>query len=319
MVPTVRKAQMREFRAAWAPLFAKHAVTLVTVWDADSPAAINLDVILPDGDHVAADFAALSRVQADMIAGRLLCSRTDACRNLGFAYAAHANPDVVLTMDDDVRPIPLEHFPDPIKKHLDTLARRVPTSWMNTAHLDAPYLRGFPYRVRVESPVMLSHGVWTGTPDFDGETQLSLEASPGGVPYTLPYYVGPIPKGVYAPICGMALAFNRDALPYVYFAPMGPDSGYPDLHRFADIFMGVRLAEVFAAKGWAIYTGASTILHSRASDARKNFEQEKLGRRWIEEYSAGQVSSDAGVYWSAYDEKAERYARMVRGILNENK
>lgn len=306
VVPTIRPESHAKFVAAWGELFRRHDVTLVTVWDGEIPL-----VQVGGGQKVTAADLGLQPKHS-----HLFCRFTDACRNLGFVAAAQLDPDVVITADDDVYPIPEQHFPDPIQAHLDTLEKRVPVSWLNTAHQGAEYLRGVPYGVRGENRVMLSHGVWTGTPDFDGETQLRLEASRAGVPYTLPYYVGPIPRGIYAAISGMWVAVNREALPLLYFAPMGVDSGYPNLHRFADIFMGCAIRAAFDVRQWAMYTGASAILHSRASDAAKNFEQEKLGRKWLEEiHCERDVSEENARYWRQYADKREEYRALVWGIL----
>jgi reversibly glycosylated polypeptide/UDP-arabinopyranose mutase len=201
---------------------------------------------------------------------------------------------------------------------------------MNTAHQDSEYLRGVPYNIREEAPVMLSHGVWIGTPDFDGETQLRLEKE-GGIPKALPYYVGPIPKGVLAPICGMNVMIRKEALPYFYFAPMGPDSGVEGLNRFADIWMGIFLKREFDKLGWACYTGGSVIHHTRASDARKNREQEKLGREWneiiglpssvkeddfVKAYNSVDYKSHGLMreYLISYESKRARYADLIRSI-----
>jgi reversibly glycosylated polypeptide/UDP-arabinopyranose mutase len=261
-----------------------------------------------------------------------------------------------LTLDDDVTPIGKS---DPIQEHLDVLQKKVPLGWMNTAHGDSSYLRGVPYGIRKEAPVMLSHGVWVGIPDFDGETQLELEAKtgdipytkpdgtptkgPAGIPYSLPYYVGPIPIGVLFPLCGMNVMVRRQALPYLYFAPMGPDTKIvqerevdqtsggthtftiPLLNRFADIWMGISLKKQFDRLGWACYTGGATILHTRASDAKKNFEQEKLGREWNEDadkYIDNVPDNAQGTkseYFSVYHNKKVQFATLIENILFRHK
>lgn len=310
VVPSIRPECHAKFVNEWRPLFDKHKVTLVTVWDGETPhvAERRPDDEIPHPAHVPFD-----PKDAD-----LFVRFSDACRNLGFVAAAHLKPDFVLTLDDDCYPPPPGlRLPDPIQAHLDALAKRVPLGWMNTAHQDAPYLRGAPYGVRDEAPVMLSHGVWVGTPDFDGETQLRLEAA-GGVPNQLPYFVGPIPRTVLFPLCGMNVMVKAEALPHLYYAPMGADSGYPDLHRFADIFMGVSLKREFDCLGWACYTGASTVFHSRASDATKNYQQEQTGRKWMECVFDGQgVWQDERCerYWASYNEKRLRYRDLIAKTL----
>lgn len=353
VVPTCRPEQIAKFRAAWAPLFKKHAVTLVTVVDGDVP-------------EVAVDYAedpapydrtrrAWNAIDANQ---DLICRRTDAIRNAGFFVAAALGATHVLTLDDDVAPRPnwgpnRNRLDDPIRAHLDVLDKRVPLGWMNTAQGNSPYLRGFPYGIREEAPVMLSHGVWDGVPDFDGEAQLALEKCPHcngtgldavdiygacegcrgtckqSLPHTLPYYVGPVPRGVLFPLCGMNVMVRAEALPHLYFAPMGPGTGVEGLHRFADIFMGCFLKREFDRLGWAFYTGGATVLHTRASDARKNVEQEKLGRAWLEQLGGGRNFADRvsvwdgppygmdqmGRYFKSYADKRARFADLITGLL----
>lgn len=364
---------MEAFVKAWRPLFEKHYATLVTVWDGEEPEIHvrkypkNVD----DGRRPYCEYS--TQGQSHVLSSGwlslhrdLFCRRTDGCRNIGFAYAAKfLDFDRVLTFDDDVHPAEFNTTPqwwkgvtDPIQEHLDALDRRVPLSWMNTAHDTDLYLRGVPYGVRDEAPVMLSHGVWVGTPDFDGETQLLLEAAdkwecgcgcttvvpgsddnpikcaacgrpareggrPNRVPHSLPYYVGPIPRGVNFPLCGMNVMVKRDALPYLYYAPMGADSGFPDLHRFADIFMGVFLKREFDRLGWGVVTGYSTVHHTRASDAKKNYEQEKLGREWMEHMTSfanegfsPDLSFEMYDYMASYADKRTKYADLIRSLLN---
>ncbi len=360
VVPTIRPDNHASFVKAWTPLFEKHGVTLVTVWDGDEP-KVQVGGATWRPDQL---FSPSSSVPVPCSWGNirdLFCRRTDACRNLGFVAACLLHPTHVLTLDDDVVPLGTGTFQglgavereraffdrvDPIQSHLDALDRRVPLGWMNTAHDTDLYLRGVPYGIRDEAPVMLSHGVWVGTPDFDGETQLRLEvgnrtlntsAGPKvltAVPHSLPYYVGPVPRGVLWSCCGMNVMVRAEALPYLYFAPMGVDSGVPNLHRFADIFMGAFLKRKFDELGWACVTGYSTIHHTRASDAAKNFEQEKLGREWMERMSTwswishktwesapenpahgtDQVEWD---YFRSYAAKRARYETLVKSLLEK--
>lgn len=356
VTPSIRPEQMESFRKAWAHLFKKHEVTLITVWDGDDP---QVEYRNPDGKAV--DWTDVR--YSDTEYRDLLCRKTDAIRNLGFVEAARViNPDRILTLDDDVVP---PAGSDPIQEHLDVLTRHVPISWMNTALLDfpqragdqkwlelTPYLRGFPYDIRYEAPVKVSHGVWVNVPDFDGRTQLELGKCScnkgivpkhggtvsdvpcqkcGGtgydgckLPYSLPYFRGPVPKGCYFPFCGMNVMVHKDALPYLYFAPMGPDSGVEGLNRFADIWCGLTLKRQMDALGWAIYTGASTILHTRASDPFKNVEQEKLGIEWNEKmwqikgstYGYA-VDEPLLTYIRSWYDKANRFRELIKGLQSK--
>jgi len=352
VVPSIRPESMEFFRKAWAPLFCDHNVHLVTVWDGDMPELEIQDgsgstILNADGQRTLKMVGMFN----DPEVKDLLCRRTDAVRNVGFMAAASSpnKYDFILTLDDDVHP---PAGSDPIQEHLDVLQRRVPISWMNTANLgsgghyqgsardwcEGPeqmhYLRGFPYGIRDEAPVMVSHGVWVNVPDFDGKTQLELTnngANPERLPYSLPYFRGPVPKGCYFSFCGMNAMVRKEALPYLYFAPMGWDAGCdglvgkdglvhgPALNRFADIWCGILLKRHCDEMGWAIYTGASTVVHTRASDPFKNVDQERLGVEWNEwawQSQCKDVSGDKAFvgYWRSYLDKANRFRKLILGL-----
>jgi reversibly glycosylated polypeptide/UDP-arabinopyranose mutase len=335
VVPSIRPESMANFRRAWNPLFEKHKVTLITVWDGDNPVV-----------EVEDSGAAQSYRDTCGEYGDLICRKTDAVRNLGFIFAARAKCyDYILTLDDDVAP---PAGGDPIQEHLGVLNRRVPISWMNTAldsyprtslrqavyeyggppryeyggpPGDVPHLRGFPYGIRDEAPVMVSHGVWVDVPDFDGRTQLELTdhgKRPQDLPYYLPYFRGPVPKGAMFPMSGMNVMIRKEALPHFYFAPMGPDSGYPNLHRFGDIWCGIFLKRACDVRNWAFYTGASTVLHSRASDAHKNAEVEKLGIEWNEwmwtKPDLWEGPEEFHAYCKSYEDKAWCFKELIEEL-----
>jgi len=377
VVPSIRPDSIQEFRKAWAPLFKKHEVTIITVWDGRRRTP---DMPVEPVAEIESDGKILHVVWPcthEWDGRDLVCRHTDAVRNFGFVEAAKLNPDYVLTLDDDVHP---PAGSDPIQEHLDVLQRKVPISWMNTAledydqrpDPDGPrvrivgqnprgdkrsptYLRGFPYAIRDEAPVKVSHGVWVNVPDFDGRTQLELgkcmtcanpERGPrpmlcstcketkydgSRLPYSLPYFRGPVPRGCYLPFCGMNVMVHRDALPYLYFAPMGPDTGVQGLNRFADIWMGLLLKRACDSNDWAIYTGASTVIHTRASDPFKNVEQERLGVEWNEwawwiggsaRWSAEKALEAINNpnyqrfadYWKSYLDKAARFRNLIRNL-----
>lgn len=318
VVPTIRAVSFQEFQSSWNYLFNKHQITLIVVWDGEKPVLEIVDYpsrknrIFPD----------ILSLEPWASHHDLFCRMTDACRNIGFVEAARMSSDYILTLDDDVRPI---RGMDPIQEHIDTLQRRVPLEWMNTAQHDDPYLRGVPYTIRDRYPVMLSHGIWRGVPDLDGETQLRMEGEPAGVPSVLDYYRGPIPFGCHFPMCGMNVMVRKEALPYFYFAPMGVDSGVDNLHRFADIWCGVYLKERFDHFGWACYTGSAMVLHPRASNAQVNFEKEKRGRLWNEVITEPQSMDrilpqeeirEYREYIRSYRDKRSRYTKWLMEIQN---
>lgn len=261
VVPTVRPDRYAEFVSAWCDLIQKHNIKLFTVWDGDDPV-----VELPSGDKLNA---------TDVMGGYydLIYNFNDGVRNLGFAAVAkmYPNIEVIITLDDDVKPCG-----DTIQAHLDALDMRVPVSWLKVG---SQYTRGFPYGVREEAEVVLSHGVWYGVADYDAPTQLVL----GNQPIT--FYRGAVLKGIYYSMCGMNLAFKKVMLPYMYFAPMGHKV---HIDRFADIWCGITSKRAIDENGWAAVSGYAAVLHDRASNVYVNLEKEAKGIRLNEGFWKGE-------------------------------
>lgn len=300
VVPTCRPERLDEFKMAWSVLFERHGVQLVVVRDGDSPV-----LYTPAGTHAAAEF-----VPDDL--RDCFCRYTDSVRNYGFVYAAkYLEFDYILTLDDDVAPLAGR---DAIAEHLSVMLKKCPTTWINTAQGtnpdDIPYVRGFPYSVRDEAVVHLSHGVWVGVPDFDARTQLAYGDD---IPKYLNFYRGPVPDLCNAAICGMNLMCSREALPLLYYAPMGEDSGFRNFHRFGDIFMGCSLLREFGDRRWAVWTGTSVVEHTRASDAQKNLALEEIGIETHDRWA--RVGDAAHDYYLVYREKRLRYQDFLESCL----
>lgn len=277
VVPTIR--DMNPFMKAWQPLFDKHEVELVVVHDGKIPI-----VRKEDPKSVMGKYAdCLTNFNAGI-------------RNLGFAYVAKYLPDVeyIITLDDDEVPIG-----DPIQDHLDALNRRVPASWISTAVDD--YTRGFPYGIRDEAEVVLSHGVWEGVADWDAPTQLVR-----GSHYPIEFYRGPIPKGILYPMCSMNLAFKRCMLPYIFHAPWALG-----VNRFDDIFAGIVSKREIDKHGWAAVTGYARVHHERASNTFTNLKHEGPGIELNETYWQG---DDKHPYFKIYEEKLKQWQEFLKTI-----
>jgi reversibly glycosylated polypeptide/UDP-arabinopyranose mutase len=194
VVPTIRPEIIGNFLKEWKSLFDKHNVEFILVVDGED------QHIIHDGER--------KDLKSDLVSK--FCAGS---RQLGFLYITNNLPAVeyIFTTDDDCAPIG-----DPIQDHIDALNRKVPISWFSTA---SDFMRGFPYQVREEAQVYLSHGVWEGNYDWDAPSQLLKKD------VKVDFYKGAIPKGIFFPMCGMNLGFRREALPYIYFAPVGQFKG----------------------------------------------------------------------------------------------
>lgn len=284
VVPTIRPEYMQKFKEAWQPLFEKHNCILVTVWDGENP-IVSVDIM----DNPV-------KMTVEEVMGEhagALSNFNGGIRNLGFAFVAKftKNVDVIITLDDDEIPIG-----DPIQDHIDALNKRVPVSWMSTA---SEYMRGFPYQIREEAEVVLSHGVWEGVADWDAPTQLVM----GNRPVTFPRC--PVPKGIYFPMCCMNLAFKVKMLPYIYHFPAAPEL---NVGRVDDIFAGIIAKREIDRNGWAAVTGYARVNHQRASNTYKNLQKEALGIELMETFWQGKEDHP---YFVLYHKKYELWKKFL--------
>lgn len=283
VVPTIRIEKFyHEFVVAWDDLFKKHDVQLLVVKDKDEPELLHFNT---------KKSYSISEVMGED--SDLIYNKNDGVRNLGFAYIAKYMPEIdyTITLDDDTRPLG-----DTIEDHITALRSRVPISWVSTA---SEYMRGFPYKIREEAEVVLSHGIWQGVADWDAPTQLVLGNRHVG------FYQGPIPKGVFYPMCGMNIAFKRKMLPYMYYAPMGYKVG---LDRFADIWLGIESKKVIDENGWAVVTGMAGVRHERASNVWKNLQKEAKGLEMNENYGEDE-------YFRLYERQRERWKDLLLPLI----
>ena len=276
-IPTIRPEMMQDFFKAWNELFVKHNVEIIVIVDGED------QHILHNGER--------KDLQDDLVqkfyAG---------CCNLGYLYIAKNLPDVqyIINLNDDEIPVG-----DPIQDHINQLCSTVSMGGVNTCL--ALYPRGYPYENR-EAPVMLSHGVWEGVPDLDAPTQLVNPKA------QTDFYEGKIPKGSYFPFCGMNYAFRREALPYIYHAPV---ADYKGAERFDDIWAGFPIVEDFAKLNWGIVTGYSKVYHTRASNVWNNLEKEYIGLAKNEQYWKGNYDE----WYLSFLDKRNKWITKLKEVL----
>lgn len=281
VVPTIRPESFKNFMEAWNPLFEKHNVEVISVWDGEKPEL---------------EYRG-KRYTPDEIMGKYkgcLTNFNAGMRNLGFAYIAKYLPNIeyIITLDDDVRPLG-----DTIKDHIRALKQSVPVSWMSTA---SEYMRGFPYGVRDEAEVVMSHGVWVGVPDFDAPTQLVM-----GSHRKVGFYQGPIPKGTLFPVCSMNLAFKRKLLPWIFQAPKVPAM---NIARVDDIWAGIVAKRAIDKEGWAAVSGLAAVHHERESNVFKNLQAEAVAMELNETYWQG---DETHPYFELYRNKLKLWQTFL--------
>jgi reversibly glycosylated polypeptide/UDP-arabinopyranose mutase len=287
VIPTIRPEMHAHFVKAWQPLFDKHNVRLITVWDGDAICISDSKQQINGSVH-----RWLPSLEEEL----LISKKCAASRNLGFLYVSKYCPEIeyIITLDDDEEPIG-----DPIQDHINALNKRVPISWFPTTLIEKPtdYMRGFPYGVRTEAEVVISHGIWENNVDYDAPTQLLATDSPR-------FYRGPIPKGVFFPFCGMNVAFKRKVLPYVYYAPVGQFKG---AERFDDILAGILMKKKIDELGYAIVTGYAVTNHTRASNVFHNLEHEAVGIRHNEEFWKDTDNYNGDPFFQEFREKYQQW------------
>lgn len=294
VVPTVkgREETFAGFMESWTRFFQQHKVQLVVVYDGENPRIEHEDF---------EDWCENVILDQTQIMGKYkkcLSNFNGGIRNLGLAYVAKYLPeaDIVITLDDDTRPVG-----DTIQDHLDALSKKVPISWLSTA-VDE-YMRGFPYGIRDEAEVVLSHGVWDNVADWDAPTQLVL-----GSKRPVEFYRGPIPKGVYYPMCAMNIAFKRKLLPHMFQAPQVMKMG---IGRADDIMCGILSKREIDAEGWAVVSGYSRVWHSRASNVFKNL---KLEASTIELFEDVWKGVEEHPYYKIYRNKLEQWQEFIEEV-----
>ena len=285
VVPSHKQELTDLFLSHWQPLFDKHNVEFILVDDSgEKPFVVHNEV--------------RTTTESDLVSNH--CAGV---RQLGFLYIAKSLPDVeyILTFDTDTAPIG-----DPIQDHIDQLKRTVPISWISTS--TDMYMRGFPYGVREEAPVMMSHGVWEGIPDYDAPTQLLTPKD-----FKPTYYKGVIPKGIFAPICGMNLAFRREALPYIYFAPVGQFKG---CERADDIWGLLPTLADFGKLNWGTVTGYATVMHMRASNVFESMVKEAVGIKHNEHFWEDLDGYNADPWFGEFRKKRKEWYELTIEHVN---
>ena len=284
VIPTIRPRMLPLFLKKWEYQFNQYDIKVVIVFDGENPEVRYLG-----------NFYSSNGVMGKY--NDLIFNKNDGVRNLGFAFVAKLFPDTeyIISLDDDVGP-----YEDTIGNHLKALSMKVPVSWLSTA---SEYTRGFPYLIREEAEVVLSHGIWEGTKDYDAATQL-VRGNPD-----VTFYKGPIPKGIFYPMSGMNLAFKRKMLPYMYFAPMGQKVG---LDRFADIWCGIESKKIIDKNKWAVVTGYAKVLHERASNVFTNLQKEAKGIEANETFWKG---DETNPYFKMYEKKRKRWQEFMKQSL----
>jgi reversibly glycosylated polypeptide/UDP-arabinopyranose mutase len=263
VVPTIRPDSFRAFLDAWTPSCWWDRLYVVEDRPYCTPGLAPADAV-----HVSHE-----EVDADLGDDSWIISRRDsAVRSYGFLRAWRDGAEVIVTLDDDCFPV---DGADYLAGHL--AAFHATPRWITSVPGLIP--RGLPYKNRGTVPrVMLNMGLWRGVPDLDAARSL-IEGVP--TDYVPPDGNWLVPAGQAAPLCGMNVAFRREAAPLMYFGLNGPPWPFG---RFDDLTCGVIAKRVFDHLGWRWSIGEPHVEHRRASDPFANLAKEGAGVGWYEAF-----------------------------------
>ncbi|MCC6619500.1 MAG: hypothetical protein IT341_10740 [Chloroflexi bacterium] len=240
---------------AWADVLGSTPVIVVQDVGPKPRAPAGLDVTIVDHDDIAAALGSDAWI---------IPSQTSACRSYGYYLAWQRRPDYIVTIDTDC-------YPDGsnlLWGHAANLRRNVTLDWVNSGA--GLYYRGFPYRIRDASPVTLSHGLWSGVPDFDAATWLhnpNVRLRPADGTRV-------IPRHSFFPMCGMNLAWRTELTPAMYFGLFGPAYGFD---QYDDIWAGVLVKRVMDHLGLAAISGYPSVEHRKQSNVYVNLVKQAPG------------------------------------------
>lgn len=191
--------------------------------------------------------------------------RCSSIRSAGFMQAIRDGATHVLTVDDDCW-LP----PTWAEQHVAALDAQI-HPWSPT--VPGVHTRGTPYNPPLLK-VAVTHGLWDGIQDLDGETQKQWEDA--GVEM----HCRQLSNGwhrIHPPFaqCSMNYGFTREVAPVMYQPAQGPDFAY---NRFDDIWQGVLCQRALTLHDYAFMNGGAIVYHQRASNTENNIKNESAGK-----------------------------------------
>ncbi len=270
VIPTIRENNINEFLSKWQHEFKGQDILIIE----DNPTkTFNLPSWV----------AHFSWEDIDKELGKdswIIPRRVAGIRSYGFLKAWQKKSQYILTLDDDCLPEKYEEkFLSLVEKALET--KWDSDQWWNT--VKGFYPRGYPYKIRkLKQETIIHHGLWSNIPDLDGITQKqnpNLRTEPFAK-------VEKVPFGKFYSMCSMNLSFKIKAVPMLYFLLMSEDrqGNKWEYDRFDDIWAGIFSKKIADHLGFAISSGAPSVIHTRASNVDTNIQKEKKGievNEWI--------------------------------------
>lgn len=277
VVPSNREDQAVDFLKAWRNQIKSADVVTYLVEDNEE------ETFTLDAFH-GRDFHHLSWRSVPQSLLDCISLNSPGCRQIGFFIAFEDGCEIIVTLDDDVRPVDGSNV---FTSFSEILSDGVQV-WVD------PLLnyrsRGYPFKNTGTIPVSFHVGSFLGVPDVDGETQLRFSSDFAKYP---PQYIPRptiVPAGQLLPVNGGMCGWRRELTPYVHYTLWNPELSY---RRFDDIWMGIILKRFLDLTGMNMSYGTPYVAHIRASNAKHNMVLEKEGRCWNE------------TFWQYFDRELE--------------
>ena len=275
VVPTIRPEKIEDFLAAWQeePFDAIYIIedhTRSSQSDSVKPSTPNSSKLRWYSHKEIVELEGAYGIDY-----RIISRRDSAIRCFGFYRAWVDGHDLIVTLDDDVRPTgAVAGHPYLVEQHYNALHHNH-SKWAST--ITNRQLRGMPYENLGSLEAYINMGMWCGDGDLDAPHRLvkgkidrwsEFDVTPCGSDNVLAY------PHQYIPICGMNLAFRAHIIPVMYFPPMGVDRTY---RRFDDIWWGLLAQRIFREIGMPISYGRPVVEHKQGSNALKCLVAEAPG------------------------------------------
>jgi len=228
---------------------------------------------------------------------KIIPYNSDNRRNVGYLMAYDSNSDFLITIDDDNYSIIDEDY---FKEHLVVCSAnkkvdvvKSDNGWYNICQLMniepqiEVYARGFPYNQRHKKPVIkeapeegkvtINAGLWSGEPDLDGITWLTIPVRTSKLKDKSIY----LSNTTWSPINTQNTSLAKEVIPSYYFVKMGYPLMGARIDRYGDIFSGYFSQKCAKELGDIIRVGTPVAEHKRNSHNYLNDATNELACIWI--------------------------------------
>lgn len=282
IVPTIREDCFLDFLSSWRNLFKYHNVDLKIM--EDNP---QKSFQIPE-NNLNIEHYSWENIEKDLKDKEWIISRRTDCVRSYALIKTYQNKsyDFILSLDDDVRPHrKYNGHIDIIKEYEKVFNYKYNfspyynvASNLNSKMIDDKiYMRGYPFKYRKKSKVVLQYGVWQKTPDLDAITQLQYPIDDADFTNN---NIVPIPKYSATTCCAMNFAIRREYIPIMYQLLMGKNKKEESFgfDRWGDIWSGLLAKRILdEIDGGMVINNAAKIDHIRASNVATNLKKESSG------------------------------------------